>query len=355
MAIDQYRSIGPLPSSPSSSFSTSSSIVFILITYGLWLPSTIDAIFFTHPLITSVQVENNRPPPFAVSGQLEQPTSNQASPIYRTLITRSLEPLMSAAISALSSSIPHSAYLSSSVPYRPGPYGSTFSRFTSSPTAYTNLYTNQWNILPFSVGQWCDHQVVSEPEYQQCRSSSATSWRAAEHNHEYRTSVDQMRACCFFWSVLMCMQDAVKRRCNDRATLEYFFNRRNELRSTIGSSPYGICSNYPYNAFRCSLHSWVLILAIMVVVVFILVLIISTVWFIVVRKRRKSIDHEDHHAPPTRRVSQSTNRTYNPNRSHQTQVRRVSPSRSPRVPRMERPPSSPHPMQYSSSSRQISL
>ena len=123
----------------------------------------------------------------------------QPQPI-RTLLARSLEPLMAAALSSISILPNGYATISGSVPMGTGtsPFG-TFARFTAASGSHTNLYTTQWNVLPFSVGRYCDNQIISEPEYQQCRADAAMNWRAAEHNLDGRASIDPMRACCFFW------------------------------------------------------------------------------------------------------------------------------------------------------------
>lgn len=289
-------------------------------------PFIVSGIFLTHPdRLNSVYQDPN---------QIQQP---------RSLLARSLEPLLGAM-----SVMPSSSYFPS------GMGGSTFhpynafARFTSTGGApNAGLFSNHWNVLPFSVGRYCDQQIISEPEYQQCRADAAVNWRAAEHNLDGHASIDAMRSCCFFWSILSCMEDSVRRRCGEQSTLDYFRQRRTDLRLNLESS-YGVCSNYPQYAFRCYLQNWILILAFMILSVFILVVIISIVWILVVRKRRKDVDDS-----PSERANASRGRTFaNPFRSQQTRVM-SSPSRPSRLPDLERPP--PSPQHTYATARQISL
>ncbi|KAH9397044.1 hypothetical protein TYRP_003348 [Tyrophagus putrescentiae] len=345
------------------------SLALHLLIISLTSPAPVVAIF--HQKADRQLTPSSSPSAAVISNPLD-PTATvyvQSNPPSRSLLARSLEPLMAAALSSMSiapsnyhqlSNSPHHGYTpfsSGLAPYQQpypssvgggGPYGA-FARFSAASGAHpSSLYSTQWNVLPFSVGRYCDQLIVNEPEYQRCRADSAMNWRAAEHNADGRASIDPMRACCFFWSVLGCMEESVKRRCGDRPTLDYFRMRRNELRISLEAAPYGTCSSYVHNAFRCSLQSWIIIIAFMVLSTFILVIIISIVWVLVVRKRGKK-------GSSTGDRPSSSGRSFNPFRSsaHQTQVRRVSPSRSPRVPDLERPPPSPHHLQYGT--RQISL
>ena len=284
-------------------------------------------------------------------------TSSQNFYQPHSLLARSLDPIMGAI------SILPSGYLNPSNIITGGgifhPY-STFARFPAS-GGPIGLYPNQWNVLPFSVGRYCEQQIITEPQYQQCRANAAIDWRAAEHNFDDEATTDQMRYCCFLWSILSCMEDSVRRRCFD--SLEYFRQRRSNFYRSLESLN-GVCYNYPHNAFRCVVQGWIFILAFIILSAFVLVVIISIVWILIIRKRKNTSDLEQR--TTTRINNQSSSRSgrlFNPFRSEPKLIREVESGRAPtrlsgiRVPDLQHSPvsSSSHQHLQYSTNRQISL
>lgn len=155
------------------------------------------------------------------------------------------------------------------------------------PQQLMSSYSSWMYRLPFSIGN-CDATIIYDPDFHRCRANAAIYWKV---NHSARER-SAKHTCCFIWTLLDCMEDAIHRRCE--YSFEIFQRNRLDYIARVQSNPF--CFNYLYGSWNCFFENWLLIGAFCLLGLLVLTTIIVASWILFCRKRKKSMDTDYRHS-----------------------------------------------------------